>query len=252
MKQHKHNISEITVFTDFDGTIVSQDIGNELFIQFGEFQQNYDLLKSGNIHIRDYWAKVCSTLKISENIKSKFNGFDDSFFEYFVEQFDIDPNFITFYNFCIDNSININILSDGFSNYINPIINKIGITDAKIFSNKLCLIDKKIIPFFYGASESCECMCASCKRNTVITEAPPDSLIVYIGDGQSDLCAAEHSDIIFAKNHLSAYLNEKRIPHYNFSNFFDVYRIFSNIINEKKYRIRHQAFLKRKQAFECE
>lgn len=252
MKQNIHKITGITVFTDFDGTLLSQDLGNELFIEFGEFKTNYDLLKSGELNIKDYWRNACKLLKIPDNLKDKFNTFDRSFFDYFVQKYELDPNFITFYDFCKNNKININIVSDGFTNYIEALLQKSGIYDLPIFANNLQLIDNQIIPIFYGASESCLCNVASCKRNSVINTAPPDHLIVFIGDGNTDLCAAEHSDIIFAKNQLSASLNKKRIPHYNFSNFFDIYRIFSNLIKNKTYRIRHQAFLLRKKAFECE
>lgn len=251
----------ISVFSDFDGTIVKQDIGNELFIHYGQFQPFNSMLKAGELEIKEYWKQVCSTLQLPDGVDS----LNPDFFREFIKQFDIDQNFKTFYNFCIDNGISINIISDGFINYIQPVLAELEIENAKIFANELKIVsnnnnnndnnsnnNKVITPHFYGASESCECMCASCKRNSVITQTPPDNIIVYIGDGHSDLCAAEHSDIIFAKSQLSAFLNEKRIPHYNFSNFFDVYRIFSNIVKTGKYKVRHQAHLNRKRACEWE
>lgn len=241
----------ITVFSDFDGTIVRQDIGNELFKHFGQFQPYNSRLKNGEIAIEDYWRIVCDTLEFPAD--EPFEPWSAEFFTHFVQQFDIDTNFKTFHKFCKENYIQLNVISDGFCNYIQPTLQLLGIDDVTLYANMLIINENsKLEPHFYGASESCECMCASCKRNSVLAYTSPDDVIVYIGDGHSDLCAAEHSDIIFAKNELSAYLNERSIPHYNFSNFFDVYRIMSNVVKQKKYRVRHQAFLKRKKAFECE
>lgn len=241
----------ISIFSDFDGTIIRQDIGNELFKHFGQFEPYYSSLKRGDMDISDYWQAVCKTLVFpSDELTAPWSA---EFFSRFVQQFDIDQNFKTFHKFCQDNSIKLNVISDSFRNYIEPTLQVLGIEDIKIYANELRIDESgRVTPHFYGASESCECMCASCKRNSVLAYTSPDDIIVYIGDGHSDLCAAEHSDIVFAKNELSAYLNERRIPHYNFSNFFDVYRIMGNVLKQKKYRVRHQALLKRKKAFECE
>lgn len=246
------NITGISVYSDFDGTIVRQDLGNEMFIKYGQFQPYNTLLKSGEMDIKDYWHTLCRTLSLPDDIIKQYGFFSQEFFKNFIDEFDIDVNFPTFYNFCRNQNIELSIISDGFVNYILPVLDKIGINNTAIFANKLIIGSNTVTPHFYGASESCECMCASCKRNSVISCAPGDNVLVYIGDGHSDLCAAEHCDIIFAKSALSAYLNEKRIPHYNFSNFFDVYRIFSNLVTNGKYKIRHQAFLNRKRAFERE
>jgi 2-hydroxy-3-keto-5-methylthiopentenyl-1-phosphate phosphatase len=95
-------------------------------------------------------------------------------------------------------------------------------------------------------------MCASCKRNSILSNTDDDTVVIYIGDDYSDFCGAEHSDIVFAKKNLAAYCNENKIPHYPYSNFFDILRITKDIINKKKYKFRHQARIKRKQAFEAE
>ncbi len=244
----------ITVFSDFDGTIIRKDIGDELFIQCGEFEPWHSMLKSGDMHIKDYWRKVFSTIRIPEGLSDRHSAISPEFFKDFVLQYDIDRYFKVFYDYCQKLGIEVGIISDGYKDYICPVMQELGIVDIDVFANELnYLPDGTVEPHYYGESESCECSwSASCKRNTVLVNTPPDNIIVYIGDGYSDLCGAEHSDIVFAKGKLASYCFEKKIPHYNFQNFFDVYRIFSKLIDLKKYKIRHQAFLKRKKAFECE
>ncbi|MDD3124314.1 MAG: MtnX-like HAD-IB family phosphatase [Candidatus Kapabacteria bacterium] len=235
---------DISIFCDFDGTIATKDIGNEIVIACGEFQPWNDLLKAGKMDIKDYWRKVLSTMRLETS--------PEEFFREFVKTIDIDANFGMFVAFCRENDIKLSIISDGFKNYILPFLEYNGIDGVKVYANEIEYTPSGLIPHYYGASDGCECMCASCKRNTILSTTPPDDIIAYIGDGFSDLCGAEHSDIVFAKQVLSHYCNEKKIPHYNFKNFFDVTRIFRNIIGKNDFRVRHQAFLARKHAFECE
>jgi 2,3-diketo-5-methylthio-1-phosphopentane phosphatase len=245
IKTIKQNRLNISVYSDFDGTIMKKDIGDELFKVNGEFEPWHSMLKARELDIKDYWRTVCS--KLPKNIDKKF-------IREFVLEYDYDPYFKVLADFCRNNGISISVISDGFKDYIDPILEKMEVLDSvRTLANKLeYKEDSSIMPKYYGASESCECFCASCKRNSILVNTPPDDIIVYIGDGYSDFCGAKHADIIFAKSALSAYCNEHRIPHYNYSNFFDVYRIFSNLVANKKIKQRRQAFLLRKQAFENE
>lgn len=234
---------KINVFVDFDGTITSKDIGDEIFKEFGQFEPYHKQLVNGELKIKDYWQKVCSTIR--ENVSP------DMIIDYAIQS-EIDPYFKKFANYCKDQNIPITIISDGFDLYINPILSNSELDWIKVYSNKLINNNGKFIPYFPMASESCNCLSASCKRNEVLTQTDDDTLIIFIGDGYSDYCVAEHSDIIFAKKNLAAYCNKNRIPHYPFSSFFDVYRIFTSVLPKKTLRFRHQAKLLRKKSFEIE
>jgi 2,3-diketo-5-methylthio-1-phosphopentane phosphatase len=168
--------------------------------------------------------------------------------------FEIDPYFIPFAKFCRDSNIDLTIISDGYIEYIAPIIEKNGLGDIRVKCNNMVYDSdaQRLMPQFPRASESCNCNSASCKRNAMLEELSANTISVYIGDGHSDFCPASHSDIIFAKKHLSAWCNENRIPHYNYSGFFDVLRILKIKIEKKDYKFRRQAELLRKKAFEIE
>ena len=236
-------MNNVSIFIDFDGTISKQDIGDKLFIDFGEIEPAHSMLINGEISIKEYWNRVFSSLK---------KNLDEKKISEYAVGFDIDSNFIQFINYCKDAGYNLTIVSDGFDLYINPILKKHNLDWMNVRSNQMKFIDGKPVPFFPGASESCKCFCASCKRNAVLSIAPPEDIIIFIGDGYSDYCAAEHADIIFAKKHLAAYCNKHRIPHYPFSTFFDIYRLIREIKIKSKFKVRHQAYLKRKKAFEVE
>lgn len=236
-------MQNLSIFVDFDGTISRKDIGDQLFIDFGDFDVLHHQLKSGEINIKDYWKLIFATLKPNFSIE----GIDE-----YLSNFGIDAYFSKFVNYCTESNYKLTIVSDGFDAYIHPFLKLHDINGVRTYCNSMIKKEDKYEPLFTYSAESCSCMCASCKRNAILNEAGPDDIIIYIGDGYSDFCTAEHSDIIFAKKHLAAYLTKNRIPHYPFSNFFDIIRILKNVVTKKSLKPRHQAFLKRKKAFEVE
>lgn len=235
--------NRLIVFCDFDGTITQKDLGDEVFKKFGKFEPYHTQLVSGKIGIKQYWHDLCGTIPsdISE----------DDIFKLAAET-PVDPYFHDFVEYLEEEDIPMVVISDGFDSYITPILKREGLDHLPVLSNKLIFNDDQVKPHFPRASESCECMCASCKRNSMLSQTADDSIIVYIGDGYSDFCGAEHSDLIFAKRNLAAYCNKHRIPHHPFKTFFDIKRILSKLINENKLKQRNVSKVKRKQAFEIE
>lgn len=236
--------TRLHIFSDFDGTITTKDICNEIFKEFGDFEPFYSKLIQGKIHIKEYWRELFKTLPKEVKIPELIN---------FVKNIsEIDPFFPDFVLFCRNYQIEFEILSDGFDFYIQSVLEKIGLEDITSHSNSVKVLNDTIVPVFPYASESCLCNAGSCKRNIALSKLREDEAMVYIGDGYSDFCVAEHSDIIFAKRVLSRYCNEKRIPHYTFENFSDVCDILAKILREGKLKFRRQAYLNRKKAFEIE
>lgn len=237
-------IKKITVFSDFDGTISKKDIGDEIFKAFGDFEPHNSKLLKGEISIYQYWNIVCKSLK---------PGLTEQEIIDFALRIETDSYFKMFAEYCRENDIPISVVSDGFLTYIRPVIDSMQLEWLTVYCNFLEFSSESCPkPIFPRASESCKCLCASCKRNTILMNTPSDSIIAYIGDGYSDFCGVEHSDIVFAKDALAAHCNKNRIPHFTYSSFFDVYRILSNMKKSNNFRVRHQAMLKRKEAFEIE
>lgn len=164
----------------------------------------------------------------------------------------LDPYFGQFYRFCQQNRIALTIVSDGYDAYIKPILVHYQLQAIPLYCNHLAQAAKGFYADFFGAAENCTCSTASCKRNVLLNNSAEDDIVVYIGDGHTDFCAASYSDIIFAKSKLAAYCNKERLPHYPFKTFFDVFRILESSIKSHSVRPRHQARMKRKVAFEAE
>lgn len=234
--------TKIRVFSDFDGTITIKDLGDEIFKVFGEFEPYHTQLINREIDIKQYWHSLCKTLP---------KGFQEQKIIDYAEKAEIDPYFKSFAEYCDENDLPLHIVSDGYESYIKTVLKRLELDHLPLKSNKL-QFGEEVTPIFPGATESCECFCASCKRNSVLNDVHEDEIIVFIGDGYSDYCAAEHSDVIFAKKNLAAYCNEHKLPHYPFQTFFDVKRLLSDAIKNNKLKKRNQAEMNRKKAFETE
>jgi len=57
------------------------------------------------------------------------------------------------------------------------------------------------------------------------------SNIIYFGDSDTDIKSALMSNIVFATFQLDRYLNNNKIEHYSFNDFYDVLKIFKSKLN---------------------
>ncbi|MBL0332825.1 MAG: MtnX-like HAD-IB family phosphatase [Chlorobi bacterium] len=235
------NRNPINLFIDFDGTISSTDIGDTFLDEFVVREPLHSQLLKGDINVKEFWNSLVSQLIkpiTSEALTS------------FLENISIDSGFALLIELCKKNNIGIIIVSDGLDIYIKKFLELNGINSIPFFANNAEIsIDGKLKVSFPRGSESCSCFPALCKRNVLLEFTESDSIVIYVGDGHSDMCAAEHSDIIFAKKHLAKFCNEKRLPHYPFKNLTQVTFQLNNLIIKNKLRNRHKAQLMRNGAY---
>ncbi|MBK8945520.1 MAG: MtnX-like HAD-IB family phosphatase [Ignavibacteriae bacterium] len=233
---------KFNIYIDFDGTITNIDVGEHMFIKFGDPQKCQSVIDEwvdGKISSVKVWIELCKTVK----------NFNETEFDKFLDEVELDPYFLEFVEYCKTNNFSTTILSDGLDYYINKISKKYKFDDLKIFSNKLLINENNsLIPSFPYGDEECK-DCANCKRNHILNSSSEEDINIYIGDGYSDTCAAQHCDYIFAKRSLLKYCEKNRIPYFPFNNFNDVLKIVTQLANKKKIKKRHQASLKRRDAF---
>lgn len=230
------------MYIDFDGTITTKDIGEHMFLEFGNPDECKKIINKwldGKLSSKEVWIQLCKTVK----------QFDKSKFDKFLNTFEIDPYFKEFVEYARTNNFQLTILSDGLDYYIDKIRSRENFEDIKIYCNEL-IIDKNnnLQPIFPYTDEECN-QCANCKRNHIINSSGDDDITIYIGDGWSDTCAAEHCDFIFAKRSLLKYCEMNGLPYFPFKNFSDIIKIVDQLKNKKKVKKRHRAILKRKEVY---
>ena len=229
-------------YVDFDGTISTKDIGEHMFVEFGDAEKSYEIIKEwldGKISSQEVWIQLCATVK----------DFDKNQFDEFLDVSSIDEGFKNFLTFCVKFGFDVTIVSDGLDYYINHISKKNDFAHLKTFSNKVEISnDGNLIPSFPYTDEECK-DCANCKRNHILNSSGDEDITIYIGDGWSDTCAAQYCDFIFAKSSLLKFCESNSIPYYPYKSFNDVTKIVEKLRTKKKIKKRNQVRLKRREAY---
>jgi len=229
------------IFVDFDGTITKTDVGEAMFLKFGDENKSKAIIQDwidNKINAKESWQLLCNTIE----------NFNESDFSDFLNSIEVDDTFNNFINYCNKNEFEIRILSDGLDYYINPILGRENLSSLNVFSNRLIFENNKLIPLFPYTDEECD-RCANCKRNHVLNFSGDEEYTVYIGDGWSDVCPSQYCDFIFAKNSLLKYCEVNRITYFPFTNFNDVITKLDILKEKKRLKKRHQAELKRKEVY---
>ncbi len=233
------------IFSDFDGTVTLTDVCIDIIERFGQLEPYLSQLTNGSLKLRQFWQKTLRTFPQNLSI--------EELYLFAKEIARVDKYFSDFVLFCRDNSIPFEIISDGFDFYIQASFEKLNIGPIPFYANSIVKLGNYFNPLFNFANESCLCdNVGSCKRNIALSLLNNDEILIYIGDGYSDFCMVEYSDIVFAKGILSRYCNRYRIPHFNYKSFYDVLAIVKKMKEKGEFKPRRQAQLKRKKAFEIE
>lgn len=230
------------VFTDFDATITLEDIGDNLFREFGDYEAcvgNYSRYRAGELDARSCWRLNCDTI----------TGMTPEAFHAFVDRYPADGTFVPFVEFCASKAIPVTVVSDGFDLYIARVLEREGLSSLPVFSNTAAFTGNgSLAPSFPHTDAECT-GCANCKRNHLLTRTGPDTVIVYIGDGHSDCCPARYADVVYAKHTLLKYCEKENITYHRFETFRDVLKHFKHLCETTAPRKRRTAEMARNDIF---
>lgn len=204
----------ILILSDFDGTICTMDMGNEVLNQFtrDEWRRIDADYCTGRIGSREAYGRM-STL---------FRGTREEMLHYIHRHERMDPHFVEFWHFCCSQGIDLKITSDGLDFYILEILKKYDLDAIEFFANRVSFSEEGLMSItFPRASEDCG-RCGTCKRMILEGYRPSYERIFYVGDGHSDVCAARKADLVFAKNVLYDKCQEGNIDCIPYETFGDV------------------------------
>ncbi|MBL7072973.1 MAG: MtnX-like HAD-IB family phosphatase [Candidatus Omnitrophica bacterium] len=201
------------VFFDFDNTITTNDTIDGILIDHSENEKWIDLEKK--------WKnKKIGSYKC---LKGQMQGvrITKKELDKYLLAIKLDPYFKKLVLFLESKKITPMILSDNFDSFIRYVLKKNGIKGVRIFANRIKLSGGRFITAFPFRNKKCS-KCAHCKKDNMIRNTPAGTASIYVGDGLSDVCPANHADIVFAKDYLSKVLKPK-IPHIKFNSLKNVY-----------------------------
>lgn len=195
---------KIIFFTDYDGTVTQQDSNDFMTDNVGygvELRRkgNRDVLE-GTRHFRDAFQEMMDSVSLPF----------DRCVELLSRNITLDPHFKEFFRFCRESNIPVVILSGGMRPIIKGMLRAwLGEDEAEtiqIVSNDVAVREGKAsvdeeggwrIRFHddssFGHDKSLEI------RPYAALPAAERPILLYAGDGVSDLSAAKETDLLFAK-----------------------------------------------------
>lgn len=202
-----------TIFVDFDGTITEHDLLDTIAQTFGD-PAVYAEVDRGLDERR---------LTLHEVLRREFEPVRAPLPEvvgWVLEHAELRPGFHELVRLARERGWRLVVLSSGFRELIEPVLRREGLGGLELLANS---IDPD--PSGWRASfrdeEPCPVCGEPCKRAAVLAGADGGER-VYVGDGVSDRCGAEASDLVFARRGLAAYLRERGVPFQPFDDFFEV------------------------------
>ncbi|KAL2215974.1 putative phosphoserine phosphatase [Thermoascus aurantiacus ATCC 26904] len=223
---------KIIFFTDFDGTITLKDSNDYMTDNLGYGQEKR---RQGNIAVLEGRATFRDAFRdMLDSVKTPFN----ECIRILKENMELDPYFVDFYNWAKENNVPIVVLSSGMAPVISALLetllghkpenltivaNDVESRDGKDINTEGGWQIKYRDDSHFGHDKSLEIKPYA---------ALPDGerpILLYAGDGVSDLSAARETDLLFAKKgkDLVTYCEREGIP-------FTVFEDWSSILATTK------------------
>lgn len=200
------DLTNTSVFFDFDGTITLHDTGVHLLETFAQpedwaaLDEDY---KAGRLGSRDVIDGQWRTMHATE-----------AEYRAAALRVEIDPGFLPLLDRLKVASAEIAIVSDGWGFYIPDMLGDLGIP---VMTNTIDFATNSLVSPFRDESCATCGVCGTCKPKIVREAADRGRFTVFIGDGTSDRHAARVADEVFAKGALAHWCAGEGIPHTAFS-----------------------------------
>ena len=203
------------VYIDFDNTVTLVDVLSQLIESFSINDDWRGLEKgweSGEVSAKECLIGQLKGIRIYQGELNEY-----------LKTIEIDPYFSKLIDLLREKGIEFSILSDNFETIIKFILDNHGIKGVPVYANHLRIFRNRLFPSFPYQNSYCR-LCAHCKKVHFMNV--PHSMedpVIYIGDGQSDICPARQADIVLAKDKLLKYFKEHELPCIEFNNLAKVY-----------------------------
>lgn len=211
------DLKNVGIIVDFDGTITKVDSNDLICATFGNAKNEIieQEIRKGNLTLKEGTVLNYEQVSLTE----------EEYNQFVLANIEIQQGFKEFYTKVNMHNIPFAVVSGGFVNAIELIFEREGITGIDIYANRLIFEDNSNSIAFYNEHDKCykgTGPCGNCKLENLREFHKYCQKVVFIGDGITDICAAQEADILFAKDELEDYCLKEQIPYIKYNDFFDI------------------------------
>lgn len=208
------NLSNCAVFFDFDNTITTVDVLDDIIQKFsvdGNWLRYEYLWKEGKIGSKECIEAQLKGIRVDKETLNKY-----------LKTVKLDSSFIKLIALLKRYNVHPVILSDSFTYFIHAVLKHHNVRNLHVYANTVRFEGSRLIPSFPYRNSYCK-RCAHCKKTHLVKPSVAHKTRIYIGDGLSDICPSLEADIVFAKDNLIEYLKKERKTCLEFKHLKDVY-----------------------------
>lgn len=207
-------MNDYALLTDFDGTVTTINVLDSLYEHFAgpSYRIHMERWNRGEISTMEEIEKVFSTVRASRQ------GM-----ETFLRTVNIDPGFKPLLGYCREKTYPFAIVSDGLRWYIDYVLNNHGIERTNVYAGDI-FFEEEDFRFEYPWFDPAYPLRSTAKPVIVKEYQRRGHRVIFVGDGLSDVEAAEIADVVYAKDVLLEITRERGIEAREFEDLFDVYQ----------------------------
>ena len=211
----------LVVLIDYDGTIARSDVSDEVMWRHAE-RDAWAPLEAG------YLAGAIGSRTLLSRQAALLHG-ETAEIAVIGDDQELDPHFVPFVAFLRGRGIEVEIVSDGFGFFVGPSLERLGLGDLPIFTARTSFPPGRVEIAFPDGHPTCR-VCGTCKRERILVHQRAGRLVVFVGDGFSDLYAAAHADLVFAKDLLARICAERGWPYRPWETFADIQAAIAELL----------------------
>lgn len=207
-------MTKIAVLLDFDGTVTTINVLDSLYEKFAgpSFRTHMERWQRSEISTMEEIEQVFKTVKATRQEM-----------ESFLRSVQLDPGFISLLFFCRERGYPFAIVSDGLRWYIDYVLDIYSLSVSAVYASEIEFVDEGF-SFKYPWFDPVYPMRSTAKPAIVKDYQRRGYKVVFVGDGLSDVEAAEVANVVYAKDVLLQETRARGIAVKEFQDLHDIFR----------------------------
>jgi 2-hydroxy-3-keto-5-methylthiopentenyl-1-phosphate phosphatase len=200
---------------DFDGTITDEDTSFILLDAFarGDWRLLLRQYKEHRISVGEFNTKAFAMVKADKPM----------LLEALKDKVKIRAGFQELVNYCSKRGFRLVIVSNGLDFYIKAVLEELGLEDIEVYAAWTNFHTKGLEVRYLGPDGNQ--LDSGLKEAYIKLFLGQGYRVVYVGNGDSDIPAAQYAHQIFATGELLTYCRQNKLECKRFDDFADVVRV---------------------------